>query len=727
MRDEHFEKEFLKENIIPLLFSKKTGRVFPSARKTLRDQGTSISELQERYESADRDSQEFWSNIGDIITESYNGEPSTSLTNDFEGFIEDLLEIRFQEEFRSNDIKKLDESTDGDDLVSELNTGDNLILDGEDSSEAKVIFVGEKSTREYIQPLQPKKEDFYPPLLIVVDKDNNELHLSGDKDQRNKFVYHVSALDKVGLQDEEPESYEEMDIDPAFIQKLKDHDIFLSDIKISGEMSNISLSVASGEGAIEVEDFVDYDLLLQNKLDILSLSSCDFIYVDQSEDVEFKVNFHRYKRTVDNQEYIKISLEMTDNQESYREDIKNILSGYGIEFYEPYYLPSSYYFNKMITTNSNYRARYFEPMKGIDGEIGVDLLTDNNIVADGGSKIEFDKQKLGEKVYDKLSSAEKVDIELDGRQHRIADIEEYENHRIKLILKSYSDNVEDDHRHFYRVIIPFNARPDKFEKVYNVVLSRINYYELLTSESPEDVVEYIVRASQRQIKYQQRMLVEKEARRSAKIIEDYYSSPEDFREKFNPQQAGYKIEDHLNILLRYLFRDYLPGGGKNEPDGGLRLNGSNYLIDSKQSSSMGEDQYLKGKKDIKNSKYTDLIESNNLVYIVCKELFLHSTQSGSLNISSRQRVSRGEDVGFFFMSVEHIYEIYHLFSENTNILSGNPDLQDRVYNEIKHTIEESQHIEDCDELAKIEDQCIGKIRKVIDSVDYLPEDRRRFF
>ncbi len=725
MRDEQFEKDFLKENVIPFLFSRKSGNLFRSVRNVLDEEGVRVSELQSRYGKIDREDTDFWIDISEIISESFDVEPSIAPDSDFKKFIQELITIRFDKEFRSNDIKKLDSSSGVDDLRTEIDTGENLVLEDDDSN-VRIIYVGERTSREYIEPLQPTNEDYYPPLLISITSGQDELQISGDKSQRNQFVSHMSRSDQVELQDEEPESYDELEIDPDFIHKLRDHDIVLKNINISGNSSDVSLSVSSDEGIIHIEDFVDYDLLLQNRLDLLTIRSCEFVYIDEDEDVVFEVKFNKYKRTIDNQRFIKISLEISGEKERYRDEIEEILEGYGIETYEPYFYPISYYFNKIITTNSNYRRKYYDPMIEMEDDSAIDYLTNEKVITEDG-EIEFNKDVLGQKVHKKLSEVEKIDIEVEGRQHRITEVEEYKKSRVKVIIKSYSDNIEDDHRHFYRVVIPINAILDKFEKIYNVVLSRINYYELLTKDDEKEVIQYIVRASQRQIKYRQKMLTEKEARRSAKILVDYYQSPENLRENFGAKRAGYKIEDHLNVPLRYIFRDYLPGGGSDEPDGGLRLNGTDYLIDSKQSKEIPKTQLSKAKEDIEKSAYTDLVESDRLVFIVSKELLFEGTESGSLNPTGREKVSHRDNIEFYFISVEFICNLYDIFSENMHMVSGSTDVGGDIYAYIQETIEESRLVDDCNELENLEKEKIGSIRKRIDEAEYLPEDKRRHF
>lgn len=729
MRDDQVEKEFLRDRIIPLLFSSKSANTFVSARNTFKDHGTSIPELQDRYDSIPKDDVDFWTDVAEIIGDAYNSDGVDFSKGEFRNSIKDLLQIRFDKEFRKNDVKKLEDGTDIDSFLSGIAGGNDLVLKDDDSN-PRVIYVGERTSREYVEPLQPTDAEFYPPLLIEMDSEKGEIHLSGDRDQRNRFVGETTRHDTISLQDEVPEAYEELELKPDFIHKIKDHDIFLNNIKISGGGSDISLSVASGEGTIDVQDFVDYDLLIQDKQDILSISNCEFVYVTEEKDIDFKLNFQTFRRNESNEEYIKIALELSADDESQRGEIEDILENYGVEVYEPYYKPSAYYFNNILTTNSNYRRKYTEPMEEMDGDSDLDILLDSDIISeeDEEDKISLNKETLASKVTDKLEDAERIDIEFGGRQHRIAEIEDYENSRLAIVLKSYSDGTDDGHRRFYRVVLPFKARLNKFEKIYNIVLSRINYHKILTSDSESDVVEYIVRASQRQIKYHQRMLLEKEARRSAKIQNDYHQAPEEFRERYeSAAKAGYVIEEHLNVLFRYLFRDYLYGGGKNEPDGALQLQEKHYLVDSKQSKKISKNQLTKADQDIESSKYSDLVESDSLIFVISKRLLLSNTDSGSLNPEARERVTRDKDSTFHFISVESIHNLYEIFSENDNVLSSNGGVYDDVICEIRDMIEESKHSQDCEELEENEETHLGEIRRIIDGVDYMPEDRDRYF
>lgn len=728
MNDDQLEKVFLKDRILPLLFNRKSATLFRSASNALESRDTSVEDLQSDYESVNRNDSEFWETIEDILSDAYDASVSDFSKTNFEEFIENLIHVRFEKEFRLNDIRKLADETDIDGFLTEIDSGDNIVLTN--GSAPRIIFVGSKSSREYIQPLQPREEEYFPPLLLEVKKDNNEIRLSGNKSQRNQFVFATRDLDNIVLQDEEPESYDSLDIDPQFIQKLRGNDCFLRNISISGAGSDISLSVSSGDGVIEVQEFVDYDLLIQEKEDILYINKCEFVYVSENEDILFNLNFQTFARNVDNREFMKISLEIQESSQEIRDSIEDLLENYGIVVYEPYHKPPAYYFNKLLTTNRNYREKYLGSLEQINSETGLSEITENSIIRTDSNEdyIPLDKEALVQKIHNILSDAAKVDVKIGGRQHRIANVEDAEENRIYLQLKSYSDDSRDGHRRFYRVIIPFRARPDKFEKIYNVILSNANYHKLMTADSSEEVVKYIVRAARRKIKYHQEMLVEKEARRSAKILEDYYPAPKQFREtQDTDQKAGYEIEDHLNVVMRYLFRNYLPGGGKNEADGILQLEGGQYLIDSKQSKEIAQTQVSKAKEDLDDSGQGTLDGSEQLIFIISKELLFSNTEDGSLNREARARIERGNDFSFHFISVELVYKLYDVFTENINIISGNPDLQREIFTSIRSTIDESQFIGDCKELKESEEDCIGEIRRLIDDAEYMPEDRLRYF
>jgi len=290
MRGDHLEKTFLEERILPLLFNRKSATIFRSARNALESHNTTVKDIQEQYDSTNKTDGDFWESVADIISDAYDVSFSDFSEVEFEEFVRELLDARFDKEFRVNDIRKLDDGTAIDDFLSEIDEGDNIVLNSDDS-DPRIIYVGEKSSREYVEPLRPTEEEYYPPLLLEINEADDEIRLSGNKTQRNRFVYATHDYDNIVLQDEEPDSYDDLDIDPLFVQKLKSHDMFLRDIRISGGNSNISLSVSSGEGVIEVQEFVDYDLLIQDKQDLLAVDKCKFIYVTEEEDVEFELNF----------------------------------------------------------------------------------------------------------------------------------------------------------------------------------------------------------------------------------------------------------------------------------------------------------------------------------------------------------------------------------------------------------------------------------------------------
>ncbi len=732
MKPDQLEKEYLKDRILPLLFCTKNAKIFISAKNVFKRNDTSIQKLQRKYEKVDTKNEEFWDGISDLVAESFNENKPTYSAENFRQYIEDLLKIRFKKGFRKNDVKKFEETTDIESFLEDIGRGNNIVL--KDGTNPKIIYGGHIKTREYTDMFKPEEIEFYPPLLIEIDKDNNQLLLSGNKTQRSRFIRNTEKMDAIKLEDEEPEEYEELKIKPSFISNLKSQDIFLRKIKLSSYNCDISLNVSSGkETPIDIQDFVDYDLLLHDKQDILSINECTFTYVKKEEDVEFKLNFQTFKRIEGNQEFIKIALELPDEYEKYRDEIETILKKNDIEVYEPYYKPSSFYINKLLTTNSNYRIKYLQPLEEMSKESGLEILYEKDILkVNGGESIDINKDKLTEEIYNILKNSERSDIQLEGREYRITsvDYDKSLGDKITLILKSYSDDPSDEHRRFYKVILATRTQFNKFDKIYNVILPRVNYHKILTAKGSEEVIEYIVKASQRQFKYHQQLMVEKESRRSIKILEDYYFDPDGFRERFaDEKRAGYEIEDHINVLMRYLFGNYLSGGGANETDGALQLNDKIFLIDSKQRKDIPKSELSKSKEDLEESKYSKLIKSESIIWVICKKLLRNGSRSGSLNKKARERVTKNSDYEFLFMSIEFIIHLFKIFSENKHFLLGSHSTKGKIFGKVQEFIEESKNMKDCNELESLENEYIGKIRKIIDrdSDNYIPERRGRYF
>lgn len=704
--------------------------MFRKARTTLSKYDTSVDELKRKYGDVGKEDEEFWKEISKILSEAYDAEKPDFNGLEFQDFVKELLRIRFEKEFRKNDVKKLDDSTDIEGFLEEVKQNHNLVI--EDGSNKKIIYSGQESSREFSEPLTPVEEEYYPPLLIEVDEDSDELLLSGKRSQRNQFVQATTDYSEIQLKDEEPESYEELELTPGFIHQLRTQDIFLTEIRLKGQLSNINLNVSTDEnGAIEINDFIDYDLFLQEKVDILSISKCGMVYVTEERDVEFTLNFQIFKRVDRNEEYIKIALELSSEDEIYRSDLEEILANYGLEVYEPYYLPNEYYFNKFLVSYKNNRPKYYAPLDEMEGDTGLDFLRDKDILdSEGGDEIELDEEALQDEMFSVLEDVTGEYLEMDGREYRITHCEKEDKNRITLILKSFSDNQDDRHERLVRVTIPFRARPSVYEKINTIFLSRIDYHKLLTSDDTSEVLEYLVKATQHHVKYQQELLLEKECRRSVKILENYVSDPTEFRDNYDSAaDAGDVVEVQVNVLFRYLFHGFIPGGGSNEPDGLLQLRDDVYFVDSKQSKSIPQTEYTKSKEDILSSELGDILgeEINVLIYVISRGLIVSETSEASLNLDAQRRVSEGGEIEFSFLSIEFLLELYGLFSENKHIINNDTDLLKRIHSEINDLVEENKYISDCDVLEEQEEGTIGDIRRLIDNSNYLPESERTFF
>ena len=119
---------------------------------------------------------------------------------------------------------------------------------------------------------------------------------------------------------------------------------------------------------------------------------------------------------------------------------------------------------------------------------------------------------------------------------------------------------------------------------------------------------------------------------------------DDITKKAN--NAGYTVEHNVNVLLKFLFGNYLAIGGRNKPDGLLGFEGDlAYVIDSKQHQELEKGEFVK-LRDYVHS----YLNEENLYYIkggvlvICKKIL----KSNSLNPSSREEVLKDTDIFIYF-------------------------------------------------------------------------------
>ena len=265
-------------------------------------------------------------------------------------------------------------------------------------------------------------------------------------------------------------------------------------------------------------------------------------------------------------------------------------------------------------------------------------------------------------------------------------------------LKKYTD--------YYSVIIPFDSRLSKMERIYNVIIPDLNIYKILLNyeSAPTEVVTEVYNKVKIYIQYHYRQRLGKEANISHQWLVKYSENPFEFKDAETPKKSGYTVEHNVNVLLKFLFGNYIAVGGRNKPDGFLGFEGDiGYVIDSKQHQNLEKSEFAK-LRDYTHSYRTEenLYDIKGGVLIICKKIL----KTGSLNPSSREDVLKDTDVIIGYLSLEFLLELYEFYSKYFN---SDLDIRTRLRTTALKVIEKSSELAKAIDLDKIEKEQIGKL------------------
>ena len=146
----------------------------------------------------------------------------------------------------------------------------------------------------------------------------------------------------------------------------------------------------------------------------------------------------------------------------------------------------------------------------------------------------------------------------------------------------------------YKVIIYPDVRG--YDKITSIILPHINYsyiIDKILNNNKEQALQHICTIIDIYLKNKYNLVLEKEANNSCTFLDDYCQNWRAIDSEITPQKAGNLVEKHLNVLLKFIYRNYLLIGGQSAPDGYLTLNNQNYILDSKQHKSISQGEYDK--------------------------------------------------------------------------------------------------------------------------------------
>ncbi|MGP8320686.1 MAG: hypothetical protein ACT6FD_07885, partial [Methanosarcinaceae archaeon] len=277
---------------------------------------------------------------------------------------------------------------------------------------------------------------------------------------------------------------------------------------------------------------------------------------------------------------------------------------------------------------------------------------------------------------------------------------------IRLRVKIYSDAKEKKHTEYYSVIIPFGSRLKKMDRIYNIILSDLNMYKILLNHEnhPTEVLNEVYHKVTIYLLYHYKQLLGKEANISHYWLVKYSDNPSEFKDAETPTKSGYTVEHNVNVLLKFLFGNYLAIGGRNKPDGLLGFEGDlAYVVDSKQRKELEKSEFVK-LRDYAHSYRNEesLYHIKGGILVICKKIL----KSNSLNPSSREEVLKDTDAIIGYLSLEYLLDLYDFYSKYFNL---DLDIRSKLRVTTLEVIEKSSESANITALEKIEKEQMKKL------------------
>lgn len=712
-----FNKELVKNKILPhLFFNRKGDRLFDSAKNHFEQTDAEIDDIIKEFNSVTFDDETFWEMLISILSVVYEKEINKQslielLKTDTDKFFEKLLALRFEYEFISDDEVLLKDTDSIHSFIAEhLESQDNLII--KDDGQTLIFLVNSKSEKTYVKPFQLGELKLYPISLIKIDMENKKISLNGYKRDRTRLIAQINKYDDNIINKENIEDLLSFKFDVSnLFSVLRDKGLYLKNVKFYCSFFKLNISV-TGNNILEISEFINPELILHDVSDFLKIKQMQFdYYFDGEKNISFNLvveNYHQKREGID-EKYFKIILKITSRRKNIdlpeiEQSIIEELNTIGIEINKAYNMPNSYYFNNFVNAKDESRPKHLEIlMENPESKTIIDKLFEKGVLSKDSA--EFDYNKYLEVLSKILRSLKGERIKVKDESFEILEINKKKT-SIRLRVKIYSDVKEKKYSDYYSVIIPFGSRLKKMDRIHNIILSDLNIYKILLNHEdyPTEVLNEVYSKVKIYLLYHYKQLLGKEANISHHWLVKYSDNPFEFKDAETPTKSGYTVEYNINVLLKFLFGNYLAVGSRNKPDGFLGFEGDiAYVIDSKQHQKLEKSEFTKLRDYVHSYRNEEnLYDIKGGVLIICKNIL----ENGSLNPSSRKEVLKDTDAIIGYLSLEFLLDLYEFYSKYFNL---DLDIRNKLRVTALKVIEKSSESANISDLENIEKEQIKKL------------------
>lgn len=720
----------IKRKIIPhLFFTRKGDHLFNSAKIYFNESGLNWADFSRRIEDENIIDENFWRKLIGILSKIYEQELEVDqfiniLKENHDEFIEKLLILRFEYEFVADENISITDSSSFNRFITEnLGAEENLIFETNDIM--RILLVNNKTESGYIEPFVPGKKEFYPVTLIKLDKLNKKISMQGYKRNLKTFQNQLNKFDENLISKHEIIELVSLRFKPSYIfTQLIEKNIFIKKINLNCSYFALNVSVTE-DNILDINEFINPEFVFNDITDLLKVKEIHFIYPYELEnkkeikEIIFKLVIDENKqiRNGIEEKYFKISLNVISkskeiDMQEVEQQIIDEIETLGIQIDRAYKMPNSYYFSNMVNSPDNDKKRYYDILKEDDeAKPIINYLVEKNVISEIENSIVFNLEKYSKIISSIFNSLNDKKIHFENENFEVLEATN-EKRRVSMRIKLSRDDKIIKYNNYYTVFIGFKTKYYKKEKIHNIILSDLNTYQILLyylSKDLENILRYLYQKVKVYLTYNYNQLLIKEASRAHHWLLQYLENPQEFKTIDTATKSGYFVEEKINILLKYLFGNYLAIGGKNKPDGFICLKENKaYVVDSKQHKQLLKPEFLKVKEYSVNYQNEEtLYDIKGGILLITKKII----DNNSLNLSTRENVLEGTDINLSFLSLEFILEIYEIFCQKTHI---GAEISSFVRDCGLKVIEESSKAKDVSSLTVIENSAISELRRQIE-------------
>jgi len=730
-----YTKDYLaKKYLRPLFFDKDGSLIIKEVRAYFEAQNISLNKILTEFDNlTDMYDLEYWKKIVKIVNESFNSSIDIITFNiksevDFKALLHQILIVKFDFIFESNESKKINNKALLDDFINNLLQNKDVVSIESKDNIKRLIVPSKKEYSLNALPNEPRTLSAYPNILVKVEKQRISFNCSNKK-KLSAIINKIQATSKEGEQkilcEFNEGTIDNLNIDVKnFFTNLKEEGFFIKNIRFRSPVFYFN---AGSKTVIDFEKLVDADFYLNTILDFINIQQIKMVHSrnvgNKSKDFVVTVKLACHELS-DEEGIIKFNISIAKNNaltDKIEKEVIKKLKSIGIVADCSYELPLEHYLNKLLYLDGNLNNLYKKIISRDKNNIIISKLLENEIITNG-ENISVNGEKLNEFIVSSFADFLNKPHLSNNDQLSISEAKLDKKKRVCLGVKISNDSLLKNE--YYQVLIYDDVRG--YDRILMIALysfDRAFFLKNVIDKNNDKILEYLHNRIWSYLIYEYNLQLEKEAKSAHLWLKEYSSNFKELEKKRKPSQLGGIVEKKLNILLKYLYRNYLLIGGPKKPDGYLFHNKKEtYLLDSKQHKDICIGEIDKIARYLFSfCKTAQLPESSTGILIVCREKL-----GKTLNKKAVDEWKNSEEFKqkfkISFISLEFLMELFELARKP--VVNSNNKLRNKLLNSFYEVIKKAEDFSDKKKLTDLEDKTITGLQKEIQREDYIPQESK---